>query len=164
MPELNSAPYSYLDAMDDLRGMTVVHGEFVLVTSDSADCAAYAPFSALLARVKASLGMAVVFVSQALEGIPVPRPNRRGAAVGCDAAEVDYGHAMLDLAGASAGARSATARLSAPVADGSFTYGTLCCASRGPVATRAEQDALRTVAQMMANALGRRTPRPALLN
>lgn len=174
-------PYAFLDWPDDIKGLTVIDGHFVVTTADAADRPDERPVVDLLQRVRDGLGMDIVFVSQFTGG---ERIIRHVAAKDPEAAEFHPGDRdpleetfckqVVDgrqpqLAGrlppGSAPARAdahrrvgayVTVPITAP--DGAV-FGTLCCINqeaRPQLGSRSELEAVRAVADLLSSVLRRR--------
>lgn len=118
-----------------LHALEVMAGEFVVATTTTADIHEFAPLSALLQRVRRAFGIEAAFVSDG------------HAQRGTDALQRLYGMRLLE---ADEPANRRCRFEAVPVVTGSGDWrGTLCC--RCPAgADAANEDALRSVAQLIA--------------
>lgn len=172
--------YEFLDWPDDIKGLSVVDGRFIVATADDSDHPPDQPVSDLLERVREAFGMDIVFISQFLEGERVIRHVVSGEddqeefqAGDRDPLEETFCQRIVDervppMSGQApppdpAGFRDARRQIGAYVtvpisAPTGAVFGTLCCMSRGPrpqLGGRSELQALRTVAQLLSSVLAR---------
>lgn len=163
---------------DDLSGMEVVAGEFVVTSADESSNAVYEPITRLLQQVRERARMDVVFVSQFLDGQRVirhvaadPRDGRAPTEGDADPLEATYCQRIVErrladglpdaLADPEAARLALTGRLdvrahvAAPVVTGNGrVYGTVCAYAHQPRANVDEALAVvRTVARVLARAL-----------
>lgn len=135
---------------DPQQGVSVVAGEFIVVTSDGTDYPGYQALASLLNRIRRGLALDVVFVSQILDGQPQVRyPYVDEAASQCDPLEEVYGQELLGA--------TPDEVLAAPVAGREgWIYGTVCCLQQpqgGPWGDRSQAQALQSVARLVASTL-----------
>lgn len=175
-----SRHYDFLDWPDDIKGMTVVAGEFVVATPEGADHANDQPVTDLLRRVREGLGMDIVFISQFADGQRIIRhvqataDNESEFRPGdCEPLEETFCKQIVDgrvpqLGGqvpapppgaTGDAARQVGAYVTTPISapDGSV-FGTLCCISRRQrpeLGTRSELESLQAVANLLSSVLER---------
>lgn len=170
--------YEFLDWPEDIKGLTVVDGEFVVATADGADHGRDQPVSELLQRVREGLGMDIVFISQFAGNERVIRHlaaagNDSDFAVGeRDPLEETFCHEVVQgrqppmsrtpPAGPAPRAdahRRVGAYITVPIsAPGGAVFGTLCCISHAPqprLGERSELEAMQSVAQLLSSVLER---------
>lgn len=165
----------HFDWAGDIAGIDVREGEFVVVTADGT-----APLAALLDRVRRALGMDVVFVSQfvgdrrLIRWVAADANDKHAVPVGAsDPLEESYCHLVVqgrlpevipDTArNPTAWAMSGThlcrvgCHVAVPViTNDGHVFGTICCFSHEPIpqlGTRGEQETMRSIARLLANAL-----------
>ena len=139
------------DWQADLDGVSVLSGEFVVVTADGADHRNYLAVTALLKRIRKVLGLEVVFVTQFQGGQPLVRyPTDMEVESACDPLEEAYGCQLL-------AAQPGIGSFALPVEGREgWIYGTVCCARHPDDRTwgdRSQLDALHSVARLVASTL-----------
>jgi hypothetical protein len=163
---------------DDLSGVEVVAGEFMIVTADESSSAVYAPISRLLEQVRERAGMDVVFISQFVNGQRVirhvaadPRDGHAPAQADADPLEATYCQRVVErrladglpdaLADPEAARLALTGRLNvrahvaAPIvgADGRV-FGTVCAYAHQPrVSVEEALGVVRSVARVLGRAM-----------
>lgn len=146
--------FDHFAATDDIAALQVEHAEFVVVSSQGSDHPLYTGLVPILARVRRGLQLRVVFVSQFIEGAPVVRRAGDGGLTPqeCDPVEAEYGEALFQAMS------HRGPYFAAPVVshDGR-RFGTVCCAARRRkgASTLGEQDALASIARILALSLSR---------
>lgn len=135
---------------DFRQGVSVVAGEFIVVTAEGTDYAGYQAVASLLNRIRRVLALDVVFISQFVDGQPQVRyPYVDEDAGPCEPLEEAYGQELLGAVPAEV--------LAAPVAGREgWIYGTVCCIQQpqgGPWGEQPQADALQSVARLVASTL-----------
>lgn len=144
----------FFAATDDIAALQVEHAQFVVVSAQASDHPLHAGLVPILARVRRGLRLEVFFVSQFIEGAPVVRRAVEGGLTpqDCDPVEAEYGESLFQAV------PHRGPCFAAPVVskDGR-RFGTVCCAARGRKAasTLGEQEALASIARILALALSR---------
>lgn len=142
---------------DDIAALQVEHAEFVVVSARGSDHPLYAGLVPILARVRLGLKLEVVFVSQFIGGAPVVRRASQGGCPSrdCDPVEAEYGETLFQ-----AMPRRGPYFAAPVVAKDGRRFGSVCCAarSRKVVSTLGEQEALASIAGILALALSRDEP------
>jgi hypothetical protein len=173
-------PYAFLDWPEDIKGLTVVDGHFVVTTADAPDRPDDRPVTDLLQRVRDGLGMDIVFISQFTGGERIIRhvaakdPGTADFHAGDrDPLEETFCQQVVDgrqpPIGGSMPASAATARADAQRRVGSYVtvpitaadgavFGTLCCIGHGKrpqLGARSELQAVQLVAELLSSVLRR---------
>lgn len=163
---------------DDIKGLTVIDGEFVVTTADTADRPSDAPVLDLLQRVREGVGMDIVFISQfagddrIIRHVSAKNPATAGFHPGDhDPLEETFCKQVADgrrppLNGEVPPSNAKPRRPDrAPVgayvivpitAPDGAVFGTLCCVSqerRPKLGARSELQAVRAVADLLSSAL-----------
>jgi GAF domain-containing protein len=170
--------YEFLDWPDDIKGLTVVDGEFVVATADGADRGRDQPVADLLQRVREGLGMDIVFISQfagderVIRHVAPADGDSDFVAGERDPLEETFCHEVVlgrqpplsRTPPASTTARADARRrvgayITVPIsAPGGTVFGTLCCISHAPkpqLGNRSELEAMQSVAQLLSSVLAR---------
>lgn len=163
---------------DDIKGLTVVDGHFVVTTADGADRPDDAPVLDVLQRVRDGVGMDIVFISQftgadrVIRHVSAKNPATAGINPGDrDPLEETFCKQVVDgrrpplvaefPAGPVKSRRAGRAPVGAYVivpitAPDGAVFGTLCCVSeeaRPKLGARSELQAVRAVAELLSSAL-----------
>jgi hypothetical protein len=151
----------FFETIRDIAGLSVIHSDFVVVSSDQSGRSRYEPLTSLLGRVRAVAGVEVLFVSQFLGDAPAVRHRARGpqSPLQPDPAEVEFGTMLLARSGTGGPARCIAASV---VSDDGRDFGTVCC-DPGGRPTKAGVDlagVLRSTARILALALSRADAAP----
>lgn len=165
---------------DDIKGLSVVDGEFVVTTADASQHPRLEPVTTVLRRIRDALGMDVVYVSQFANDQQIIRyadaePGDDAVQVGAtEDLETSYCYQVVegrlpatipdvqDLPAARALEITQRCRIgayvSAPIrTENGDVFGTLCCFSHSAKQDLGgkEQRALESVAKLLGSALSR---------
>jgi hypothetical protein len=146
----------FFETIRDIAGLSVIHSDFVVVSSEQSGRSRYEPLTTLLSRVRAVAGVEVIFVSQFLGDAPAvrQRPVAAQSALQPDPAEVEFGTMLLTRFGAVGPARCIAAPV---VSEDGRDFGTVCC-HPGDRPTKPGVDlagVVRSTARILALALAR---------